>query len=55
MKTYKINWYRNDCGKIYIKAKSEQEAREKFETGYYNESDLEIKEGSIDIYSIETV
>ena len=54
-KLYRILWDRNDYGKLVILASDEAEAREKFESGDYNEDELEIKNGGIDLVSIEEV
>lgn len=47
MKTYKIDFSRDEYGYIIIKANSEQEARDLVDTGNYNESDLIYKDGSL--------
>ena len=52
MKKYLINWNRNDYGYITIEAENEAEAREKFESGEWEEKDLFIKNGGMDIDSI---
>lgn len=53
MPKYKINWSRSDYGYITIEAPTEDEARELFESGEYNEQDFIIKNGQLDIDSIE--
>ena len=53
MNTYIITFSRNDYGKILIKAETEQEARDKFDTGDYTENDMNIKGGDTVLEDIE--
>lgn len=53
MKTYKINWSRDDYGYILIQAETEQEAQEIFETGEFKDEDLQLKGGNMIINDIE--
>lgn len=46
MKTYKLNWTRQDYGYILIKANNENDALEKFRQGNYKDIDMEIKGGN---------
>lgn len=55
MNTYKILWDRNDYGTLLIKADTEDEAREAFETGEWDEEDLNIKNGGMEVVKIEKV
>ena len=52
MKTFIILWDRNDYGKIAIKAETEQDARDMFECGNYDEKDLDIKNGGMEVVEI---
>ena len=53
MNKYIILWDRNDYGKIVIEAESEDEARELFESGEWEEEDLNIKNGGMEIVAIK--
>ncbi len=53
MNNYLIKWNRDDYGNIIIKAETEEEAKEKFEAGEYEEKDLNIKNGGMTIFEIE--
>lgn len=53
MKTFTIIWSRQDYGRLEIEANTEEEAREKFNQGDYKDADLNIKDGSMEIDSIE--
>lgn len=52
---YHLRWDRNDYGYIIIEANTEDEAREKFETGEYEEKDLVGKGGNVEVVDIEPV
>jgi len=54
-KEYYIRWNRNDYGYIVIKADSEDQAREKFESGEYEDKDLVVKNGGIEIEDVEEI
>lgn len=43
MKTYKINWSRDDYGYILMQAETLEQARELFESGEFKNEDLELK------------
>ena len=53
MKNYIVQWNRDDYGHIIIKADSEQEARDKFDTGDYDDSQLVTRGGSIGVERVE--
>lgn len=53
MKTFKVNWSRDDYGYILIKAETEQEAIDLFETGEFNDNKLELKGGNMIINDIK--
>ncbi len=55
MKTYKINWSRDDYGYILIKAESEDEARDMFYIGDFEDKDLFLKEGNMTAEDIQEV
>ncbi len=55
MKYYTILWERSDYGRITLKADSEQEARDRFECGDFEERDLNIKDGQMDLVEIKEV
>lgn len=53
MKTYTIQWNRDDYGYIEIQAKNKKEAEEKFRSGDYEDRDLITRGGSIEFDSIK--
>jgi hypothetical protein len=53
MTKYIIKWNREEYGHIIIEAETEEQAKEIFETGEYEEKDLNIKNGGIYLESIE--
>lgn len=53
MKTYTINWSRNDYGRLEIQAENEQEAIDKFYSGDFKDEELIIKGGNMEMESIE--
>ena len=52
-KKFIVQWNRDDYGYIEIEAKSEQDARDKFDSGQFDDADLCTKGGSIEIERIE--
>lgn len=55
MKKYLILWDRNDYGRLVIEAESKEEAEEKFNTGDFNEEDLNIKNGGFELVEINEI
>lgn len=55
MNKYKILWSRSDYGSIIIEAESEQEAQDMFDTGEFNEADLNIKDGGMECESVTII
>ena len=55
MQKYKVLWDRSDYGSIIIEAKSAEDAREMFETGEWEEKDLNIKNSDMHAVNIEKV
>lgn len=51
-KKYIVRWNRNDYGYIVIEAKSQDDARELFLSGEFDEKDLLIKDGGFDVDSV---
>ena len=51
-KKYIVRWNRNDYGYIVIEAKSQDDARELFLSGEFDEKDLFIKNGGFDVDSV---
>lgn len=55
MNKYKILFQRDDCGHIIIEAETAEKARQQFEEGYYDDRDLEYKNGGVQFEGIEKI
>lgn len=55
MKTFEILWQCDEYGYINIQAESEDEAREKFETGEFEDKDLMPKNGGMQVEKITEI
>lgn len=55
MNKYHIRWNREDYGHITIEAETEEKARELFETGEWEENQLVIKNGGMDIEDVTLI
>ncbi len=55
MKKYKILWSSDQYGSIIISANTEDEARDMFDTGEFNQEDLNYKGGSMICEKIEEI
>lgn len=52
MKTYKINWSRDDYGYMFVQAETLEKAKEIFESGEFTDDMLELKGGNMIINDI---